>query len=322
VAGTGFVVSALTSNAAPTKPATSAQPETQPASAEDVAAEIATIELAEAQWDLVPAEATTDGALVAPTEFGEVDLPAELQEPIVVATDDPASAGISLTIESDSVADSAEVASDGTVVFTTRDSVDYAVQASDDGVRILAVIEDKDAPTSFDYVVGLEDDQFIMQDESANLLIVASDGAVSGVFSAPWAVDANGVLVPTYFRVEGNQVTQVVEHLAADFAYPIVADPRWWDDILKAAKKVNQATLDAIVKAGKSLGTGAKWLAGKTWSGIKLAAPYGGKAAKFLAKKAGPGALVLCAVGAGWAWYRSDSKGWVRVGDAVSGCLL
>ncbi|TSJ86592.1 hypothetical protein FPK29_02655 [Bifidobacterium polysaccharolyticum] len=24
----------------------------------------------------------------------------------------------------------------------------------------------------------------------------------------------------------------------------------------------------------------------------------------------------------GWAWYRSDANGWVRVGDAVAGCLF
>ena len=48
-------------------------------------------------------------------------------------------------------------------------------------------------------------------------------------------------------------------------------------------------------------------------------APKGLKAGKFLAKKVGPGAVVLCAAGAGWAWYRSDAHGWVRVGDTVSG---
>ena len=64
------------------------------------------------------------------------------------------------------------------------------------------------------------------------------------------------------------------------------------------------------------------WVVGKSWSGVKVMAPKGLKAGKFLAKKVGPGAVVLCAAGAGWAWYRSDAHGWVRVGDAVSGCLF
>ena len=34
-----------------------------------------------------------------------------------------------------------------------------------------------------------------------------------------------------------------------------------------------------------------------------------------------PGAMVLCAAGGAWKWYKSDSKGWIRVGDAVDGCF-
>jgi hypothetical protein len=33
-------------------------------------------------------------------------------------------------------------------------------------------------------------------------------------------------------------------------------------------------------------------------------------------------ARVFCAVGGGWAYYRSDANGWVRVGDAIHGCLF
>lgn len=43
---------------------------------------------------------------------------------------------------------------------------------------------------------------------------------------------------------------------------------------------------------------------------------------KVTVKKIGPWAWVLCATGAGWAWYRSDSQGWLRVGDAAAGCFL
>lgn len=77
-----------------------------------------------------------------------------------------------------------------------------------------------------------------------------------------------------------------------------------------------------VASAAKWLGSKAGWVVGKTWSGVKVMAPKGLKAGKFLAKKVGPGAVVLCAAGAGWAWYRSDAHGWVRVGDAVSGCLF
>ncbi len=46
-----------------------------------------------------------------------------------------------------------------------------------------------------------------------------------GIFSAPWVVDANGVEVPTWFEISGNQITQVVDLSSEEIAYPVVADP-------------------------------------------------------------------------------------------------
>jgi hypothetical protein len=41
--------------------------------------------------------------------------------------------------------------------------------------------------------------------------------------AAPWAKDANGADVPTYYRLEGTTIVQVVSHQAA--TYPVTADP-------------------------------------------------------------------------------------------------
>lgn len=43
---------------------------------------------------------------------------------------------------------------------------------------------------------------------------------------APWAQDAAGREVPTSYRLEGDEIVQVVQHLDSKFAYPIVADPQ------------------------------------------------------------------------------------------------
>ena len=141
----------------------------------------------------------------------------------------------------------------------------------------------------------------VQQDSSSG--IMAPNGEPTAIVPSPWAVDANGVNAPTQFEVSENSLTQVVGHRERNFAYPISADPQWWN---------------AIVSAAKWLGPRATWLRGKVWSGVK----WGARGAKFAAKKIGPFGLALCAVGAGWAWYRSDARGWVRVGDAVTGCIL
>lgn len=138
-----------------------------------------------------------------------------------------------------------------------------------------------------------------------------------GTIDPAWARDAAGRSVPTRYEINGNVLTQIVDRRAGDFAYPIVADPSW-SDIWNAIR----AGGEKVASAARWLGSSAGWVVGKAWSGITTAAPKGYRAGKFVLKKAGPLGLVLCATGAGWAWYRSDANGWVRVGDAVSGCLL
>jgi hypothetical protein len=48
-----------------------------------------------------------------------------------------------------------------------------------------------------------------------------------GAIDTPWAFDADGEAVPTFFEVTGTSLTQVVQHRDGDFAYGITADPNW-----------------------------------------------------------------------------------------------
>ncbi len=60
---------------------------------------------------------------------------------------------------------------------------------------------------------------------------VTADGEPVSGFRAPWAVDAEGNAVPTSFRLEGQELVQVVEFNAST-VFPVVADPdlgvEWW----------------------------------------------------------------------------------------------
>ena len=216
-----------------------------------------------------------------------------------------------------------QVSSDGsTVVLSDASKASHSITAvsstEDDSTRAQVVLMDSKAAESYSY--GFEDADSIELNADGGASVFVGVGAdkteVSKVKPA-WARDANGRAVPTHYEVSGNTLIQVVDHKAGNFAYPIVADPSWssiWSAIRKGGAKV--------ASAAKWLGSKAGWVVGKTWSGVTWAAPKGYKAGKFLVKKAGPLGIVLCATGGGWAWYRSDANGWVRVGDAVSGCLL
>jgi hypothetical protein len=58
-------------------------------------------------------------------------------------------------------------------------------------------------------------------------VIISADKKDTVEVEPPWAVDTNGRSVPTHFEVRGAALVQVVDHHTGDFAYPIVADPKY-----------------------------------------------------------------------------------------------
>lgn len=213
---------------------------------------------------------------------------------------------------------------DGLAVASSTNSreVDYGVAAFSDGsVKVHSVIKGVEAPERFDYEFPGVDE--IILDESTGMAFLFSvlegEWTLVGGVDTPWAVDAQGTPVPTYYEAFGNRLSQVVEHRSGNFAYPVTADPSWWDSVKGWFKNAGSSIASKAESAANWLKHDSKWLAGKAWSGIKN---YGPRVGKFAIKKILPWGWAFCAVGGGWAWYRSDADGWVRVGDAVAGCFL
>lgn len=130
---------------------------------------------------------------------------------------------------------------------TNMKQTEAAVQSVQDGVRMMTVIKGPDAPKDTRYTLNLpagthleeaspsyDADSARPEDDSdvpmTGYVIVGADDAVLGEIEAPWAKDANGKSVPTHYTLDGNQLTQTVDHAGA--AYPVVADPTvslgWW----------------------------------------------------------------------------------------------
>ncbi|MDO4888012.1 MAG: hypothetical protein Q3979_04820 [Actinomycetaceae bacterium] len=219
-------------------------------------------------------------------------------------------------------------AEDGLGIVSPRDvpSTSFSIApTSRRSVRVHSVLESEQAPERFSYSFPQAD--FIEVDDEDGIAYLfayneaKTEASIVGVVDAPWAHDARGVEVPTHFEADGSTLTQVVEHRQADVAYPVTADPDWWDNIKSWFSNASKYAKDKAKSAANWLKSKAGWLKDKTWSGVKWVSRKGGKAAKFFAKKVGPGAAVLCLAGGTWRWYRSDASGWVRVGDAVTGCI-
>ncbi len=158
------------------------------------------------------------------------------------------------------------VEEDGTMVYQdTLQDTDIVVQPQQEaGIRITAVINSDNAPTSFDFSTTFEDAEIkIAEDGSANELneeaeikiaeggstnevneeaeikiaengsaaVVNKDNLIISTFEAPWAYDASSNPIKTWYTTDGTTLTLNVDHTSTD-NYPVIADPKLdWGNI-------------------------------------------------------------------------------------------
>ncbi|MFJ4222939.1 hypothetical protein [Microbacterium sp. NPDC089695] len=136
-----------------------------------------------------------------------------------------------VTVDTSLISDDVFSGQGASLLNTSVQSAVLSSYATVDGVQTLIQIAGADAPTEYRFPLNLpEGGQAALFDDGAVIISDGSGASVSG-FRAPWALDANGTAVPTSFRVEGNELVQVVG-FNADTAFPVTADPdlgtEWW----------------------------------------------------------------------------------------------
>lgn len=111
----------------------------------------------------------------------------------------------------------------GTFSVTTDHRVDSAVIEHNDGVQVMAVLEEGETSTS--YELTLPDGVELVPSGGGYEFSVVEDGVRLdiGSIEAPWAVDANGQQIATSYELVGEEL---VQHIHGEAAYPVVADPR------------------------------------------------------------------------------------------------
>jgi hypothetical protein len=127
----------------------------------------------------------------------------------------------------------AVLSSDGSVVYgSDSDTSSIVVQSFTNGVRMSTTLASKEAGTSFSYPLDLAKGSRIEVQDNGGVLIVGPDGSFLGGLLTPWAKDRNGATVPTHYTVHGNSVVQVIDSNSAALAYPVVADPFLFIDLI------------------------------------------------------------------------------------------
>jgi len=131
-----------------------------------------------------------------------------------------------------------EIVAKGVVAYASESDFSNTVQANNDGsVRMTTIIDNPNAPTEYEYKVGVKGEfilkEVVNEDGEKGVIVFNKDQSkIISIISPPWAKDAEGKDVKTYFKIRNNKLIQVVEHKVAGIAYPVVADPvigrHWW----------------------------------------------------------------------------------------------
>lgn len=103
------------------------------------------------------------------------------------------------------------------------DGYSLVVRRFSAGTTTMIEIDDPSAPQSYEFSFDLAPGWWLSADGSGGVAILDRRGNQVGQVAAPWAIDANGVSVPTHYELDGKVLVQKVDHIGA--AHPVLADP-------------------------------------------------------------------------------------------------
>ncbi len=211
-------------------------------------------------------------------ELDNVDIPTDASDGVSLTTQDGQTIAISLP-NADDDGDGQQVAP-GVTAYAGSDGSANAVQTNDDGsVRMLTVIDNSSAPTTYDYGVAVPEGGRIAIGSDGTAQIFDSSEDLISFVGTPWARDANGRNVKTWFTTDGTTLTQHIKHHVTGVAYPITADP-WWNP-LSWFSSVTRVTANVwndremrrnfLISAGCALGAATAVAALATGAGAPVA---------------------------------------------------
>ncbi|WDH78225.1 hypothetical protein PTQ19_11960 [Microbacterium esteraromaticum] len=191
-----------------------------------------------------------------------VELPVDPVEGVTFSAHDDRSE-VTVTLPGAQALKNATVANDGSITFAgDAHTAALNVLPAAGAVRFSTVIDSASQSESYSYDFG-EAASVEIQDDGS-VLVYAVDSTTDGAtvetvvadVRAPWAFDANGAAVQTRYVADGSTLTQVVEHVGVDVAYPVVADPTFDSPLpLQSRVRFNRAETKTIYESG-ALGLG------------------------------------------------------------------
>lgn len=181
------------------------------------------------------------------------------------------SASGDMTLKPAGVGEASRISS-GISTYKVDNSYSYVLTDASSGTNAgYSIINSESAPTNYRYQIDVGSKPAILELTTEEAVLVKdSSGVVVNVLAPAWAKDALGIDLKSSYTVDGNIVTQTVNHKGA--TYPVVADPRAACDWLYCTAEFNKTETDIVATNG--------W----GWTGILagactvIAGPVGGTA--------------------------------------------
>lgn len=172
--------------------------------------------------DDIKTGADSDSAITATVANVDIEVPRDLSDGVGLDA-------LTIDLPNADAAKNATGVAEGTVAYPAANGSANAVQVTDDGgVRMLTVIDNTSAATEYKYDVSIPNGGNIALLPDGGAEVTDSDGEVLAVVNTPWAKDAAGMKLNTYYTTDGQSLVQHVEHNVAGVTYPVVADPIWF----------------------------------------------------------------------------------------------
>lgn len=169
--------------------------------------------------EVTDALARSKGDVAKPSPNNKLSIPADLSRGLTLTS----STGKQLSVNLPIPQGKPHKMANGTVLYTEEHS-GGAVIPTKEGAQLLTVIRGAGAREEYVYTVNGGSFQL---SADGGAVVLNDSGKMQYIIAKPWAKDANGIDIPTKFRVEvnGALLVQDINHVGA--AYPVTADPRW-----------------------------------------------------------------------------------------------
>jgi len=165
-----------------------------------------------------------DSAVTSIKDGNTVDVPKNAKEGVTFGAENGPKVDIELP-NADKAGEGTQVAP-GVVAYESDNGAANAVQADKNGgVRMMTIIDNPDAPTDYDYKVTIPNGGSVQLAVNGGAVILDANDQLLSIVDTPWAKDATGKLVETWFTTDGQTLTQHVKHNVPGVAYPVTADP-------------------------------------------------------------------------------------------------